>query len=230
MRQGVKGALGALGGLGSAEHEGQQSDLPVELEPRDCVLQEAGAFKEDVLQATGTSERQKDDQELDCDPPRDFTAPGRVCQCRSKKCGCPLTRGGGADAAVEGLPWKGRSTASCASGTDRKSQATWPTKTCPWLTGGPQDPGIPEMKRSVHSRTMHETVSGRLLSVLGCVLRPSGVLSWNVVAPGRPGENQPHPPPGCVLFSGPTGRLDRDFAFPKGEIVLAGRELDASGR
>jgi hypothetical protein len=141
--------------------------------------------------------------------------------------------GGGADAAVEGLPWKGRSTASCASGTDRKSQATWPTKTCPWLTGGPQDPGIPEMKRSVHSRTMHETVSGRLLSVLGCVLRPSGVLSWNVVAPGRPGENQPHPLLpyfGRALFSGPTGRLDRDFAFPKGEIVLAGRELDASGR
>ena len=137
--------------------------------------------------------------------------------------------GGGADAAVKGLPWKGRSTASCASGTDRKNQATWPTKTC-WLTGGQQDPGIPEIRRSVHSRTMHETVSGKLLSVLGCVLRPSGVLSWNVVAPGRPGENQPHPPPGCVLFSGPTGRLDRDFAFPKGEIVLAGRELDASGR
>ena len=63
---------GGLGGLGSAEHEGQQSDLPVELEPRDCVLQEAGAFKEDVLQATGTSERQKDDQasKMSCYPER----------------------------------------------------------------------------------------------------------------------------------------------------------------
>ena len=53
MRQEIQDALGQYG----TEHQGQQSDLTPESDPHDCVLQEAVAFEEDVLQRSTRKHR-----------------------------------------------------------------------------------------------------------------------------------------------------------------------------
>ena len=88
MRQEIQDALGQY----ATEHQGQQKNLTPESDPHDCVLQEAVAFEEDVLQAAITSEI----SELDFGPLQVSTLLACLCKCRLKRCSCPLTRGGGA--------------------------------------------------------------------------------------------------------------------------------------
>ena len=87
MRQEIQDGLRQY----ATEHQGQQKNLTPESDPHDCVLQEAVAFEEDVLQAAITSEI----SELDFGPLQVSTLLACLCQCRLKRCSCPLTRGGG---------------------------------------------------------------------------------------------------------------------------------------